>query len=153
MKANNVVLLLLAAMAACNGQRSPQTAATNTSPKNTNATPQGECGNGPCEHVAYMKKYADPNSSGMLSLSEREHASLAAALARPQATGNADAHIHADVANNALVFSTDNAADQTSSHISGNEPEVSLTNGGVARKIVASPAAQQLFERRMIRQR
>jgi hypothetical protein len=99
-----------------------------------------------------MKKLPHPSSNspveGKINLSASERASLNAALAG----ATSGTHIHADVVNGQIRFSSESVADNVAtSHVSGNEPEVSLTNGGPYKKVVATETAAQLLKKRMAR--
>lgn len=97
------------------------------------------------QHVAFIKHPANsPNSR--INLSGQEHSSLVNAIGTAESAGVF--HIHADAANGRLVFSSDTTSSQSASHLSGNEPEISLSERGPAVKIVATPAANTLLEKR-----
>jgi hypothetical protein len=140
MNSNSFALLLLAASLGCNGSRSQ-----NQNPVVANTGSQSECGNGPCEHVAYMKKFPlpgeGPGEFGTVKLSRSEQASLSAAFAG----AGSSTHLRADVVRGELVFVPDTAAQP-----SGKEPDISLTNGGPSKKVMASEAAVRLLKKRMV---
>jgi hypothetical protein len=141
MKTNSVVIVFLLATTGCD--------------RNQPATPQDACDRGPCEEHAYVLARplpaGGPTTAGPIKLSGPERASLTAALAGSKTT-DSSAHIHADVANQQLVFSADQPADPAAaSHLSGNEPEISLTSGGPAQKVVATDPALQLLKKRAVR--
>lgn len=143
MRANSAVVLFLLTMTACGGGGTG-------SVSGTTSTDSGDgCGNMPCEARAEYKKIPAPgggNNASEIKLSGKEHASLNAAF------GTANNHIHADAPNGQLVFSADNDSDRTSaSHLTGNESEISLTEGGAAKKVVATPAANDLLQKRVVR--
>jgi hypothetical protein len=127
MRKTSVLALFLLTMAACDGNGP-------------------ECGGRPCEIRARVKappRSGGTNASREINLSRQEQSSLSAALA----SANAGAHIHADAKNGQFAFSADTAA----SHVTGNEPEISLKDGGPAMKVVATPAANDLLQRRTVR--
>jgi len=139
MRTNSAAILLFLTMTACDSK--PPTPIEKVPLEMT-------CGGEPCEHVAFMKKTNLPplasNPPSTLKLSSTEHKSLNAALAdTPSGDPNNGAHIHADAVSGRLVFSSDNG-----SHLVGNEPEISLSRGGPAKKVVATPAASELLQKR-----
>jgi hypothetical protein len=127
-----LLLLFLLALTACNANRSA-------------------CGDHPCEVTAYS--YKGTNLLNKINLSRQEQSSLSSALGTARTSGPDElSHIHADATNGQLVFSSDNASDRTSaSHVSGNEPGISLSEGGPTKKVVATPAASELLQKRAVR--
>ena len=64
-------------------------------------------------------------------------------------TSDSNSHIHADAVDQRLVFTADRPSDPAAaSHVTGNEPEISLTSGGPAKKVVATGPALQLLQKR-----
>jgi hypothetical protein len=141
MRKNSVGLLFFLAMTACGGNRSAS---------NTERPPNG-CGDKPCEVTAYA--YHGTGLLNKINLSHEEQTSLGGALAAAGASGpNELSHIHADATNGKLVFSSDTSSDQTAaSHLVGNEREIALSEGGPTKKVVATPAANELLEKRAVR--
>jgi hypothetical protein len=145
MTINSAVVLLMLTMTACGGGGQDTVSVSGTA-----STSSGDgCGNLPCEARARYKKppaSGGASKSSEIQLSTQEQTSLNAAV------GAANSHIHADAPNGQLVFSPDNGADHTSaSHLTGDESEISLTEGGAAKKVVATPAANALLQKRVVR--
>jgi hypothetical protein len=152
MRKNSAGILFFLVMTGCDRNRpSPNPSAL----QGTNR--ESGCGNTPCEVTAYMKRINPPsggtNGSSKIKLSVPEQSSLSGALAAARTAGPSDGtHIHADAKNGQLVFSMDNASDRTSaSHVSGTEPEISLTERGTAKKVVVTAAANELLQKRVVR--
>jgi hypothetical protein len=141
MKTNSIVMFFLVAATGCDPHQS--------------AAPPDACDNEPCEEHAYVLARplpaGGPATAAPIKLSVPERASLTAALAGSKATDSSP-HIHADVANQQLVFSADQPSDPAAAlHVSGNEPEISLTSGGPTQKVVATGPALQLLKKRAVR--
>jgi hypothetical protein len=155
MKPSKIPLIFLLALTACDknppiAEQEPAAMKVNTGSKT-----QDDCGGRPCEAQAFFVERNLPQGAvaapGKLKLSGPERASLTTALAATKTTGSS-AHIHADAANQQLVFSADQPSDPAAaSHVSGNEPEISLTSGGPAQKVVATGPALQLLKKRAVR--
>jgi hypothetical protein len=151
MRVNNAAFLFLLSIAACNSNKQ----VPDPAPTGQNSNPANECGNAPCEHVAFMKKgdfsSADQNAT-RIKLSSPEHASLTAALATASTTGPGEAsHIHVAAANGQLVFSSDNVSDPgTISHLSAKDPEISLTEGEGLKTMVTTAPANELLRKRAV---
>jgi hypothetical protein len=145
MRKNSAVVLFLLTLTACGGGGQD----TNSGSATQSTDSDSGCGNNPCEARARYKKppgSGGGNTSSDIKLSTQEQASLNAALGAPSS------HIHADANKGQIVFSSDNAAEAASaSHITGNESEISLAEGGASRKVVTTPAASDLLQRRRVR--
>jgi hypothetical protein len=144
MRINSSVVLFMLTMTACGGGGSDTISVSGTASTNSG----DGCGNRPCEARAQYKKIPAPgggNKSSEIKLSTQEHASLNAAF------GAASNHIHADASSGQLVFSPDASEAAPPSHLTGNESEISLTEGGAAKKVVATQAANDLLQKRVVR--
>jgi len=133
MKLNSLGLLLVTLATSCSGPPQPKPSTGDVA------------ADGSSQHVAFMKHRSNSLNS-KINLSGQEYSSLANAIGTTESAGVS--HIHADAANGRLVFSSDTTSSQSASHLSGNEPEISLSERGPAIKIVATPAANTLLEKR-----
>ena len=89
----------------------------------------------------------------LLTLTPIENSGLKQALKETPTTGAAGtAHVHADVVNGQLVFTSDRAQDAT--HVATDDPEIAIgtpnsPKASVPVKLVATAAAKRLLEQRV----
>ncbi len=144
MKNTTIVLLLMLVMAGCENTKPVTGEPANNGTANNPSVINPPADNDGRQKEAFLKKIDFPTIN-KIRLTPGEHASLTKAI---QAGDTVQPpHIHASVENERLVFSADTAHD-TATHLTGKEPEISLTGGGQARKIVADRATLKLLQER-----
>jgi hypothetical protein len=108
-----------------------------------------------CAGRVFMAKPQSKGAWQPVSLSPEEDRSMRDALSKTKVADPVDqTHVHADVNNGRLVFSSDNAQDIGKQHVTGDEPQVSLGRDGPATssipvKVVATPEAARLLQQKL----
>jgi hypothetical protein len=157
MKQISVLCVALVVLGGCGGGNGKIGSSGNSvvqqpTPANTETVPggtQAACPE-PCEGPALMMKKINGTDWTNLNLTPKESGGLDQALKATRVAGPTDvAHIHADVKDGQLVFSSESV--QNPAHLTGNEPEITVgtpnqPHSSIPVKLVATPAAARLLD-------